>query len=154
MTLRASSLLSRERGVASLPARRPESVPESSRFRRTTFPGTASRPPTGASSRLRPDAAGAAWPAGRGGESGVGNPAPLQTPAPPGPCPTAPLVPPRLLLPFLPFPTLYPFSPPPSPLSVPGTQLHASWSPGRAPPAKPVTRAFPAQRLQMRESPS
>lgn len=119
LTQRASSLLSRERGVASLPVRRPESVPESSRFRRTTLPGTASLPPAGASSRLRPAAAGAAWPAGRGGESGVGNPAPLQTPAPPGPCPTAPLVPPRLL-PFLPFPTLYPFSPPPSPLSVPG----------------------------------
>lgn len=87
----------------------------------------------GPNSRLSPDAAGAAWPAGRGGESGVGDLAIPQTPVPPGACPNVPLTaslappaasaPPSLL-----FPTLYPFSPSPSPPSVPGTQVHESWS--------------------------
>lgn len=85
---------------------RPELVPKSPRFRSTTLPGAASLPPAGVSSRLSPDAAGAAWPAGRGGESGVGDLAILQTPAPRGPVLTS----------LLPLSSSQP-PPPPLPLS-------------------------------------
>lgn len=138
---------------------RPELVPESPRFRSTALPGAASLPPAGASSRLSPDAAGAAWPAGRGGESRVGELAVLQTPAPPG----------SVLTSLFPLPSPHP-PPPPLPLccslfftpSLPPRPHHRFPGPrcthlglrGRAPPVKPVTRAFPAQRLQMRKPPS